>query len=610
MQHGFGYFEEERLGKANDLGLWRRISAYTLPHWPSVLGAILLSLAITACSLALPHLMRLAVDGFITAPQVAPAERLAGVSRLATLFLLLVVVGFVANFLQVVVLEWAGQRIMHHLRQDLFRHLVSLANPFFNRNPVGKLVTRLTNDIQNMYEMFSTVIVSLFNDIARLVGILAILLLMNWRLALLMLVLVPVIFINTIIFSRLARLAFRDIRTQMARLNSFLQEAIGGISIIQLFGREDYSRARFAEPNEAYLERSLYQIRIFGIFMPLLEVLSSVAVALIIWYGGGQIIQEKMTLGMLVAFLSYMRLFFQPLRELSQKYSVVQSALASAERIFQLLDSTNTLPAPANPKRPERVAGAIEFSGVTFGYNPERPVVQGLNFRVAPGETLAIVGATGAGKTTIINLLERFYDPDQGVVRLDGLDLREFDPLFLRGQIGLVMQEVYLFPASVRENIVLDRQLSEAQLAEVIATAQLTDLINGLPQGLETRIGEAGLDFSAGQRQLLALARVLARDPRILVLDEATASIDTETEMLIEKALAATLANRTSVVIAHRLSTIRRADRILVMDHGRLVEEGSHEELMAQPGLYHRLQTLRNGNSNYDDLAKSQNRSI
>ncbi len=342
---------------------------------------------------------------------------------LAGAFLFLVVAGFVANFLQVVVLEWSGQRIMHALRQDLFRHLIGLADPFFNRNPVGKLVTRLTNDIQNMYEMFTSVIVTLFNDLLRLAGILVILLLMNWRLALMMLVLVPVILFNTILFSRLARLAFRDIRTQLARLNSFLQEAIGGISIIQLFSREGYTRARFEDLNEAYLERTLYQIRIFGIFMPLLEVLSSLAVGLIIWYGGGQMIRNQMTLGMLVAFLSYMRLFFQPLRELSQKYSVVQSALASAERIFQLLDTENTLPVPVNPLRPARLRGEIEFAGVTFGYNPERPVLRDLTFRAAPGETLAIVGATGAGKTTIISLLERFYDPDRGVVRLDGHDL-------------------------------------------------------------------------------------------------------------------------------------------------------------------------------------------
>jgi ATP-binding cassette subfamily B protein len=599
MHYGYGYFEEERLKKSTDFHLWRRITGYIAPFWLAILGAILLSLAITGCSLALPYLVRLAVDRFITDPELAAPDRLAGVAQLSGVFLLLVLAGFLANFLQVVVLEWTGQRIMHTMRQDLFRHLLSLANAFFNRNPVGKLVTRLTNDIQNMHEMFTSVIVTLFNDLIRLVGIMVILLLMNWRLALMMLVLVPVIIVNTMIFSRLARLAFRDIRTQLARLNSFLQEALGGISVIQLFSRQDYTRERFSELNDAYLERSLYQIKIFGIFMPLLEVLSSVAVGLIIWYGGGQIIQDKMTLGMLVAFLSYMRLFFQPLRELSQKYSIVQSALASAERIFQLLDTENTLPGPAKPWRPARLAGEIEFAGVSFGYNPEHPVVRGLDFRVAPGETLAIVGATGAGKTTIINLLERFYDPDQGVVRLDGHDLREFDPVFLRGQIGLVMQEVYLFPATVKENIVLDRELSEARLAEVVAAAQLTEMIEDLPQGLETRIGEAGLDLSAGQRQLLALARVLARDPRILVLDEATASIDTETEMLIEKALAVTLANRTSVVIAHRLSTIRRADRILVMDHGRIIEEGSHEELMARPaGLYHRLQDLQSGNGN------------
>jgi ATP-binding cassette subfamily B multidrug efflux pump len=319
MQHGYGYFEEERLKKSTDLHLWRRIGHYTMPFWLSVTVAILLSLAITGCSLALPHLVQLAVDRFITKTDLATVARLNGVAQITGLFLLLVAAGFLANFLQVVVLEWAGQKIMHNMRQDLFRHLLSLANAFFNRNPVGKLVTRLTNDIQNMYEMFTSVIVTLFNDLVRLAAILVILLLMNWRLALMMLLLLPVIIASTLLFSRLARLAFRDIRTQLARLNSFLQEALSGISVIQLFSREDYSRERFAELNQSYLERTMYQIKIFGVFMPLLEVLNAVAIGLIIWYGGGQIIQKHMTLGMLIAFLSYMRLFFQPLRDLSQK---------------------------------------------------------------------------------------------------------------------------------------------------------------------------------------------------------------------------------------------------------------------------------------------------
>jgi len=594
MRYGYGYFEEDRLKKRNDLKLWRRIMVYTLPRWREVLGAIILSLAITGCSLALPHLIRLAIDDFVINESIAPAARMAGIGHLATIFLVLVAAGFLANFLQVVLLEWTGQQVMHRMRQDLFSHMLSLETAFFNRNPVGKLVTRLTNDIQNMHEMFTSVIVTLFNDLARIIGILLILCLMNWRLALMMLLLVPLIIFNTLLFSRLARLAFRDIRTHLARINSFLQEALSGISIIQLFSREKESLGHFTDLNESYLQRTFYQIKIFAIFMPMLEVLSAVAIALIIWYGGGQIIQNKMTIGVLVAFLSYMRLFFQPLRDLSQKYSIVQSSLASAERIFQLLDTKSDMSRSASPVFPAATRGEIEFRQVTFGYDPETPVLKDLSFKVKAGETLAIVGATGSGKTTIINLLERFYDPDQGQILLDNNELPELDIHHLRAQIGLVMQEVFIFPTSFRENIVLDTKVSTEQLAEIITAAQLESFVAGLPQGLDTLIGEGGQDLSAGQRQLLALARILARDPRILVLDEATSSIDTETEMLIEKALAATLANRTSVVIAHRLSTIRRADRIMVMEEGRIVEEGDHEYLMKTEGLYHHLQTLQN----------------
>ncbi|MEN8142038.1 MAG: ABC transporter ATP-binding protein [Thermodesulfobacteriota bacterium] len=593
MRHGYGYFEEERLSKSGDLKLWRRVMAYSLPRWKAILGAITLSLAITGCSLALPHLVRLAIDDFIVNPIPDTTTRLQGVTRLAGFFLILLGGGFLANFLQVILLEWTGQKIMHRMRQDLFDHMLSLETSFFNSNPVGKLVTRLTNDIQNMHEMFTSVIVTLFNDLIRIIGILIILLTMNWRLALIMLLLVPLIIFNTVLFSRLARFAFRDIRTQLARLNSFLQEVISGMSIIQLFAREKDTVERFSEQNKIFMQRSFYQIKIFAIFMPMLELLSAVSVGLIIWYGGGQIIQDKMTMGILVAFLSYMRLFFQPLRELSQKYSIVQSSLASAERIFQLLDTNGKTTTPEILENPEKIAGEIRFTDVTFGYQPQTPVVKNLSFRAAPGETIAIVGGTGAGKTTIINLLERFYDQDQGQIFLDGTDLKNLDVHFLREQIGLVMQEVYLFPASLRKNIVLDKDISTERLNEIIVAAQLSGYMATLPEGLDTVIGEGGRDLSAGQRQLLALARVLARDPKILILDEATSSVDTETEILIEKALGATMTNRTSIIIAHRLSTIRRADRIIVIERGRIAEEGNHNQLMAKKGLYYQLQVMQ-----------------
>ncbi len=593
MRHGYGYFEEERLNKSGDFKLWRRIMVYSTRRWKEILGAIALSLAITGCSLALPHLVRLAIDDFIINPVPDTATRLQGVKHLAGFFLILLGVGFFTNFLQVILLEWTGQKIMHRMRQDLFGHMLSLETSFFNKNPVGKLVTRLTNDIQNMHEMFTSVIVTLFNDLVRIIGILVILLMMNWRLALLMLLLVPLIIFNTILFSRLARFAFRDIRTQLARLNSFLQEALSGMSIIQLFSREKDSVDRFAEQNEIFKQRTFYQIKIFSIFMPMLEVLSAISVALIIWYGGGQIIQDKMTIGVLVAFLSYMRLFFQPLRELSQKYSIVQSSLASAERIFQLLDTEGNTTYQETSKESAKITGEISFANVTFGYVPKTPVVKNLSFHAAAGETIAIVGGTGAGKTTIINLLERFYEPEQGQVFLDGINLKNLDVHFLREQMGLVMQEVYLFPATLRKNIVLDKDISTERLDEIITAAQLTGFITKMPEGLETVIGEGGRDLSAGQRQLLALARVLARDPKILILDEATSNVDTETEILIEKALEATLVNRTSIIIAHRLSTIRRADRIIVIEDGRIAEEGDHDQLMTEEGLYYQLQALQ-----------------
>ncbi|MDA8165828.1 MAG: ABC transporter ATP-binding protein, partial [Desulfobacteraceae bacterium] len=456
--------------------------------------------------------------------------------------------------------------------------------------------TRLTNDIQNMNEMFTSVIVTLFNDFIRFGGILVLLFWMNWQLALVLSLFIPLILLNMTWFNRMAREAFRAIRTHLARINAFLQESLSGMAVIQLFLREGDTGLRFAAINQTFFEKALHQIKIYGVFMPFIETLNIFSNGLIIWYGGSEILKGRMTIGMLVAFLSYMRLFFQPMRELSQKYSIVQSAMASAERLFQLLDTRSGLSLPASPLRPAAVKGALVLDRVSFAYDPEQPIIRELSLVVAPGETVAIVGPTGAGKTTIINLLERFYDPGQGSVRLDGTELSRLDPDWLRRQIGLVMQEVYIMPATLRENVLLDRELPDADLARILRDSQLAETVARLPQGWDTPIGEGGIELSTGQRQLLAFARVLARDPRILVLDEATANVDTETERKIEQAIGTALAGRTSLVIAHRLSTIRRADRIIVMDKGRIAEQGTHDQLMARAGLYRHLQQLQMSN--------------
>jgi len=595
MQHTHEYTEDDHFGQIGDMRLWKRLLGFIVLEWRWVAVAVGLSFIITVTSLTLPRLVQLGMDRYIVNASLAAEERISGVSFLGVIFLGIILVGFVANFFQVLVLEWAGQRIMHAIRQQLFTHILKLNLSFFNIHPVGRLVTRLTNDIQNMYEMFTSVIITLFNEGVRLVGILAILLWMNWRLALILSITFPLMTVVTFWFGRLSRESFRLIRGHLAAINGFIQEAVSGISVIQLFLREKDTHERFRGLNDKYYDAAFFQIRIFGIFIPLIEVMSSLSLAIIIWYGGGEIIRGHMTLGILTAFISYMRLFFQPIRELSQKYTIVQSAMASAERIFQILEVTDVLPVTTVPLVPEKAKGAIAFKKVSFEYEPDNPVIKDLSFLVGPGETLAIVGATGSGKTTIISLLERFYDPKEGEIHLDGVDLRNLDPHWLREQIGLVMQDVLVVPGSMRENVLLDRELSEEELERMIRLSQLSGLVKDLPQGLETHIGEGGMDLSAGQKQLLAFARVLARNPRILVLDEATANVDTETEMLVEQAIQAALANRTSIIIAHRLSTIRRADRILVMDHGRIIEQGTHEALMEHRGLYYHLQTLQNG---------------
>jgi len=590
--HNFGYVEEGWSGSLKEHHIWRRILRYSAKHVLGLSGAVVLSLLVTAASLALPRLMQTCIDNYITPVNLPLASRIDGLTMAAVIYGAMVGTVFLAGFLQVVVLERIGQSIMHTLRRELFAHLLRLDLAFFNKYAVGRLVTRLTNDIQNMHEMFTSVMVTLFNDFLKLAGILVILFTMNFRLALLMALFVPVSIGITIIFSRLAREKFRAIRRQVARLNSFLQESISGLTIIQLFEREEDSFRTFGELSDSYLQRTLDQIKLFGTFMPLTELMSAVAVALIVWYGGGEIIRQQLTLGELVAFLSYMRLFFQPMRELSQKYSIVQSALASAERIFDLLDMKMSVRSPDRPAELQHIQGAIEFERVTFGYEEDSQVVKDISLAIRPGETVAVVGSTGVGKSTLINLLIRFYDPQQGRILLDGIDIREYDIQDLRTIIGVIMQDVFILPDSLFANIVLETGASRKRVMEIIGKTGMESFVAGLPAGLDTMIGEGNLELSAGEKQLLSFARVLCRDPAILILDEATASIDTATENILEQTIAVSFENRTSLVIAHRLSTIRRADRILVMEGGRIIEQGTHAELMERQGMYYNLVRL------------------
>jgi ATP-binding cassette subfamily B protein len=594
--HNFGYSEEGQPGSIGDIRLWQRVMEYCRNHVVALVGAVVLSLVLTLASLALPRLMQLGIDQYIVNSALEGPARIAGLGQIALWYGLLVIVVFLATFFQVVVLEWIGQAIMHRLRQNLFNHLLTLDLGYFHNQPAGRLVTRLTNDIQNMHEMFTSVMVTLFNDGLKLAGIFWFLFVMNWRLAMVMTVFVPLAVVVTIIFSRFAREKFRAIRSQLAKLNSFLAESLAGVAVIQSFGAQLRSSATHSTLTQEYKKRNFGQIKVFGAFMPLTELMGSAAVALIIWYGGGEVIRRHMSIGELAAFISYMRLFFQPLRELSQKYSIVQSAMASAERIFQTLDTRSAIRVAGQNREgalvPAEARGQIEFCGVHFAYQPDQPILTDINLKISPGETIALVGSTGAGKSTLISLLVRFYDPVEGSVLVDGIDVRQQPLEDLRQRVGIIMQDIFILPDTVRTNILLDQADDSARLEQILTDTGLQSFIDRLPQGLETRIGEGALNLSLGEKQLLSFVRALYRNPAILVLDEATASIDTESENMLEQAIAAGFQGRTSLVIAHRLSTIRRVDRIVVMEHGRIVEQGSHEELMGRESLYRALVRL------------------
>jgi len=516
-----------------------------------------------------------------------------GVLRIVLFFVAIILSGAVSNFVQIFLTQYAGQRFMHEMRVRVFKKLQYSDLAFFDRNPVGRLVTRATNDVEAINEAFSQVFTTLFRDILMLVGIVVIMLTINVRLALISFIVIPLVIFATSYFRFRARNIYREVRTRLARLNATLQENYSGIRVIKIFNQEHDNQARFDRVNEDYLKVNLKEVLLMSFFRPIIEIISSLGIGLIIYYGGGQVIMGNVSLGIIVAFVSYVEMFFRPIRELTESYTLLQSAMASSERIFILLDEKIKIRPSPNPKPLTAVKGEIEFQNVWFSYEEPTWVLKDVSFRVAPGEHVAIVGATGAGKTSIISLISRLYEIQRGRILLDGTDIRDIDPKVLRAKIGVVMQDVFLFAGDIKSNIRLNQPISDEAVRRVAADIDADRFIDRFPKKFDEDVMERGVTLSTGERQLLSFARVLAFDPRILVLDEATANIDTETERLIQDGIRKLMKNRTSIVIAHRLSTIKEVDRIYVIHKGKIEETGSHSELLKKHGIYFNLYKLQ-----------------
>jgi ATP-binding cassette, subfamily B, multidrug efflux pump len=592
--------EEEQLGRLYSGRAARRLVRYLRPYRRLVVVALTLTVAVNLVRQVGPLLVQLTIDRYITpASQGALAldTAFSGIAVLAALFLLSNVVTLAIGYFQDVLLNSIGQRVMYDLRDEIFRKLQAIEVSFYDRNPVGRLMTRLTTDVDSLNELFTSGLVEVLGDVVLIVGALSMMFYYNWRLALVSLTVVPLLVLAAAWFQKGARAGFRAVRTKIARLNAFTQEHVAGAQTVQLFNRERKALGQFEEINRAHLQANLDTIFYYAVFYPLVSLISSIGIAALIWYGGGLVIQQAITLGTLVAFVQYTQRLWMPIQDISDKYNILQAAVVASERVFRLLDTPDGITSPERPRLPARsaeVQGRIEFRHVWFAYKDEDWVLRDVSFAVEPGESIALVGATGSGKTTITNLLMRFYDIQRGEILLDGVDIRLWDLQQLRRNFAVVLQDVFLFSGDVAGNIRLGNQsISDERVEWAAREVRASGFIDNLPERYRTGVRERGGGFSVGQKQLISFARALAFDPRILILDEATSSIDTETEQLIQQAIERVMSARTSIIIAHRLSTIQRVDKIIVLHKGEIREAGSHQELLAARGIYYKLYQLQ-----------------
>ncbi|HKB86126.1 MAG TPA: ABC transporter ATP-binding protein [Ignavibacteriaceae bacterium] len=580
--------EEEVLGKAYDSKLMKRLLGYIKPYRKYIIFAILMNIVVASLIPLRPYLTKVAVDQYITKSDYH------GLVVISLILLGVLLFQAVIQYFLTYFTQYLGQKTLYDLRIQLFEHTQKLALKFFDRTPIGRIVTRTTNDVEALSELFSSGIVMIFSDIFNIVWILVFMFYMDVKLSLVTLSVFPVLIYGTFLFRKKARESYRDVRLHLARLNSYMQEHVTGINVVQIFRKEKDELKRFLSINADYRGANVRSVFYYALFYPGVEILSSIAIGLIIWYGGGEIIHSTLTIGTIFAFLQFTEMFFRPIRDLSEKYNIMQTAMASSERIFKLLDNQTFVKNPDNPVKLEKVKGRIEFKDVCFAYNDEDYVLKNISFRTEPGQTIAIVGHTGAGKTSIINILSRFYDIQKGAILLDGIDIRTIDKRELRKYISIVLQDVFLFSGTIKTNINMNND--DISFEKVVTAAKLVGadkFIDVLPDKYDEEVKERGSTLSVGQKQLISFARALAYDPKILVLDEATSSVDTETEILIQRAIEKLLVGRTAIVIAHRLSTIQSADKIIVMHKGEIRETGNHQELLAKRGIYYKLYQLQ-----------------